>query len=89
VAPLLVPSGTEGNGADGTRCHGVVVFLVRLYVLTKLDATMFSVVDAESSDDGVGTESLRNAILVRNQNTPRNTISTIIRGGYSSKGVAL
>ena len=58
VAPLLVPSGTEGNGADGTRCHGVVVFLVRLHALTKLDATMFSVVDAESGDDGTGTESL-------------------------------
>ena len=53
VAPLLVPSGTEGNGANGARCHGVVAFFVRLHVLTKLDATMFSVVDAESGDDGV------------------------------------
>ena len=69
---LLIPSGTEGDGADGARCHGIVMFLVRLHVLAKLDATMFVVVDAKSSDNGTRTESLGDAVLVRERIQPED-----------------
>jgi hypothetical protein len=72
VAPLLVPSGTEGNGANGARCHGVVVFFMRLHVLSKLDGTMFIVVNAKSSEDGTRTEGLGDAILVRKGVQPKH-----------------
>ncbi len=64
VATLLVSGGTEGESSDGTSCNGVIMFFMSLDVLSKLDPTVFVVVDAKTSDDVARAESFGYAVLV-------------------------
>ena len=58
VATLEVASGAKGESADSARSHGVVVFFVGLDILSILNAAMLVVVNDESGDDGLRTQSL-------------------------------
>ncbi len=64
MASLLVASGTKGDCADGSRCHGIIMFFMGLDVLSKLDSTVFVVVDAKTGDDVARAESFGYAVLV-------------------------
>ncbi len=61
IASLLVPSWTEGKGTDGASSHGIIVFLMRLHVLTILNTTVFIVVNVKASNYLARAEGLRDA----------------------------
>jgi hypothetical protein len=58
VSALLVTCRAESDSADSAGLHGVIMFFMSLDVLPVLDATVFVVVDLETSNNGLGTESL-------------------------------
>ena len=49
VTALVILSGVEGNGTGGPRWHGIVVFLMSLYIAAELQVTVFIVVQIEPS----------------------------------------
>jgi hypothetical protein len=60
AAPTLgIASGAECECPNGTWCHRVVMFLVRLNVLSMFNSTMFGAINVEANDDCSRTEGLR------------------------------
>jgi hypothetical protein len=56
VAPLSIPRGTKSNGTNGTWGHGVVMWLMRLYILTELVFTVTIMVDRLTRHNGTRAE---------------------------------
>jgi hypothetical protein len=54
----------KGEGTDGPWHHSIVMFFVRLNILSIFHATMFVVVDSQASDDCPRAKGLRHAKLV-------------------------
>ena len=72
IAPLAVARGTQGDGANRSRIHAVVVDFVGLGVFTKFESGMEPVVDGLTSDDGAGTETLGDAERMRERIEPED-----------------
>ena len=73
VSPLAVPRGTQGDGADRSRVHAVVVDLVGLGVFSKFESGMEPVVDSFSRDDGTGADTLGDPERMGERVEPKNS----------------
>ena len=71
VAPLGVAGGAEGNGADSTSRHGIVVLLMGLYVGAKFELAMFCVVNRHTSDNGTRAEGVGDTLKMRKTVEPK------------------
>jgi hypothetical protein len=72
VATLEIFGWLEGKRADGPGCHGVVVFLVCLDLLSIFNAAVFVVIHGLPGKDGPGTKCFGKAKLVRKSIQPEN-----------------
>ena len=73
IAPLGIPSQSEGNGPSSAGSHRVVMFFMHLDVGSKLEATVFEVINALASDNGMRAEGVRNPIVSQETVQPNDT----------------
>ena len=58
VATLYITHRTQAEGPNGSWLHGVIMFLMHLYIFPKLQLAMCGILDMVTSKDGSGTHSL-------------------------------
>lgn len=73
VASMGVATGVHGKVTGGAECHGVVMLLMSVDIVTESKPAMLLVVHSEAGDQGTGTEGLGEALFGWEDVQPEDT----------------